>query len=243
MCSEAPVPEGFDYDRWTGPAPMHPYCPERVTNHGSWFTNDYSIGFLAGWGAHPLDIMVWGIKDKINGNYTCEGRGKFWEKGNLYNNVVQWDLQYNYDSGMKVHFVNTNYALSAGLLDNHLTRHKNGNGTTFFGSKGWISLSRGSAESNIPELDKKLNSEPKDRNGSLKGNNKMGQLFVDTINGKIDEPCPLDEAIISDTISHMGDIAIRRGQKVSWDPKKGEVVGDPEGNALFIREMRRPYTV
>ena len=71
----------------------------------------------------------------------------------------------------------------------------------------------------------------------------MGKVFVDVITGKSKELCPLDEAIISDTISHMGDITIRTGRKITWDPVAGEVKGDPEANKLFIREMRSPYTV
>jgi hypothetical protein len=71
----------------------------------------------------------------------------------------------------------------------------------------------------------------------------MGKVFLDVIKGKSKELCPLDEAIISDTVSHMGDITIRTNRKVTWDPLKGEVVGDPEANKLFIREQRSPYTV
>jgi predicted dehydrogenase len=92
LCNTVPVPDDFDYERWTGPAPLNPYCPERVTNNASWFQWDYSIGFLAGWGAHPLDIMVWGIKDKISGQYTCQGTGAYWEPGGIYNNIMSWDV-------------------------------------------------------------------------------------------------------------------------------------------------------
>ncbi|HSM64252.1 MAG TPA: hypothetical protein VK833_09975, partial [Gillisia sp.] len=63
------------------------------------------------------------------------------------------------------------------------------------------------------------------------------------IHEKQNETCPLDEAIISDTISHMGDIAIRTGGRVTWDPGKGKVVNHHEGNKLYIREMRKPYSV
>jgi hypothetical protein len=63
------------------------------------------------------------------------------------------------------------------------------------------------------------------------------------IKGKTKELCPLDEAILSDTISHMGDIAIRTNRKVTWDPALGTVVGDIEANKLFVRELRNPYTV
>jgi len=60
------------------------------------FNYDYSIGFLAGWGAHPLDILVWILKDKVAGIYTCEGTGQFWAPGGLYNNILSWDVNFKY---------------------------------------------------------------------------------------------------------------------------------------------------
>jgi predicted dehydrogenase len=241
VCNEVPVPPDFDYDRWTGPAPMRPYCPERVTNNGSWFNNDYSIGFLAGWGAHPLDILVWILKDKVSGSYTCEGTGQYWPAGGLYNNILSWDVKCKYGNGLEVHFVSDDVAL-AGMLDYRTLKETNG--TTFYGSKGWISLSRSSAQSDIPEINQKLNNFPKNNNGWINSeNNTMGKVFIEVITGKSKELCPLDEAIISDTISHMGDITIRTGRKITWDPVKGEVMDDPEANKLFIRETRSPYLV
>jgi hypothetical protein len=105
-------------------------------------------------------------------------------------------------------------------------------------------LSRSSAESNIPEIDAKLNNFPKNDKGALKSeNNTMGKRFISVIRKNEPELCPLDEAILSDTISHMGDITIRTGRKVIWDPMKGEVVGDPEATKLYTREMRAPYNI
>ena len=245
VCNEVSVPEGFDFDRWTGPAPLNPYCPERVTNDSSWFQWDYSIGFLAGWGAHPLDIMVWGLKDKVNGPYSCEGTGKYWEPGGIYNNILSWDLKYQYESGIQLHYVSTDVATETDMI--HYRTIKNGNGTTFYGNKGWISLSRLAAQSNIPEVHQKLQNLLQELKPNKWGynteENTMGQLFVDVIKGDIKETNPLDEAIISDCISHMGNIAIRTGRKVTWDPLKGKVVDDPEANKWFVREMREPYTV
>jgi hypothetical protein len=241
VCNEEPVPEGFDFDRWTGPAPLNSYCPDRVTNNSSWFQYDYSIGFLAGWGAHPLDVLVWGIRDQVDGMYSAEGEGTFWPEGGIYDNIFSWDVRYSYESGTTIHFMSTDRARKEML--NHRST-KEGNGTTFHGTKGWISLSRGSGESDVPEVNRKLNEFPKNDNGRiLSEQNTMGQVFQDVIHGRYEETCPVDEAIISDTISHMGDIAIRVGCKVSWDPVKGEVSGDPAANALYIREMRPPYTV
>jgi len=241
QCNEVPVPSDFDYDRWTGPARLNPYCPDRVTNNSSWFQNDYSIGFLAGWGAHPLDIMIWAMKDKMDGEYTCEGTGTFWEPGGIYNNIYSWDLNYEYKSGVKLRFMSTDVVQNKDVWNYRKVKDKNT--TTFFGSKGWISVGRGSAESNLPELQEKFDQFPKDpKSGLIKEDGyKMGQLYVDVVKGTVKETCPLDEAIMSDCVSHMGDIAIRTGRKITWNPIVGEVVGDPEANKLFIRENRSPY--
>ena len=242
VCNEVPVPPDFDFERWTGPAPMRPYCPERVTNNGSWFNYDYSIGFLGGWGAHPLDILVWILKDKVNGDYSCEGTGQFWPEGGLYNNIQSWDLRLKYSNGMQVHFMSSDVAAKGVLQTGNPI--KESDGTTFYGTKGWISLSRSYTESNIPGLHQKLNSVPKQANGRVKGeNNTMGKRFLSVVRGKEPELSPLDEAIISDTISHMGDIAIRTGRKVTWNAVKGNIVDDQEAFKLYTRDMRAPYTL
>jgi predicted dehydrogenase len=234
VCNEVAVPDDFDFDKWTGPAPLNTYCPERVTNNSSWFQYDYSIGFLGGWGAHPLDVIIWGLKDKLSGKYTCEATGEFWQPGGMYNNIRDWNVNLEYDSGVTVHFVDSDLAYQTDMLNYRKT--KEGNGTTFFGSKGWISLSRGTVESDNPEIHKKLNELSKSDKG-------FAQMFIDIIKGKMSETNPLEDAILSDCISHMGDIAIRTARKITWDPIAGEVENDAEANGLFKRQMREPYNV
>jgi len=58
--SEQPVPEGFDYDLWCGPAPKLPYNPKR-----SWLNQwEYSCGPIPGDAIHQLDLarMLFGNK-------------------------------------------------------------------------------------------------------------------------------------------------------------------------------------
>jgi predicted dehydrogenase len=48
----APVPDGFDYDMWCGPAPVLPYHPER-----RWLNfSAYSLGPIPGDAIHQLDL-------------------------------------------------------------------------------------------------------------------------------------------------------------------------------------------
>jgi glucose-fructose oxidoreductase len=89
---EAPVPPNLDYDMWLGPAPKKPFTLDRCHPNGTYWIYDYSIGFLAGWGAHPLDIMVWGSEADLAGPMTFEGTGEIPTKG-LYDTVYNWDVK------------------------------------------------------------------------------------------------------------------------------------------------------
>ena len=46
---------------WLGPGPARGYNEELHAKAAHYFTYDYSVGFLGGWGAHPLDVAQWGL--------------------------------------------------------------------------------------------------------------------------------------------------------------------------------------
>ncbi len=226
-------PVNLDYDRWLGPAPVKPYCEARVANTGTWNIYDYALGFIAGWGAHPLDVAVWGAKKQMTDTFTITGTGSIFPDNPLFDTIDFWDLNIEYKNGLKVHFVSTNYAED---LKKNL---KGGDGTTFYGTKGWISLGRGAAASDIPKLHQELNVEV------FGENNRHGYNFIQSLKGEIEPFNPLDEAILSDCISHMGNILIRSGKdKIVWDAVNREIVNYPELKALYFqRESRAPYNV
>ena len=58
-----PVPDGFDYDMWLGPAPEAPYCPARCHVNWRWIL-DYSGGQVTDWGGHHPDAQ-WGMGTEI----------------------------------------------------------------------------------------------------------------------------------------------------------------------------------
>ena len=71
----AQPPAWIDYNMWLGPAPYHAYTPGRESNSWWWFISDYALGFIAGWGVHPLDIALWGLGDKVPCPLEIEGKG------------------------------------------------------------------------------------------------------------------------------------------------------------------------
>jgi len=55
LTAVAPVPAGFDYDRWLGPAPFEPHREILLGDSARktcGFNSEYALGFIAGWGVH-----------------------------------------------------------------------------------------------------------------------------------------------------------------------------------------------
>ena len=155
--------------------------------------------------------------------------------GMLFNTVASWDVDIQYENGFSMHFMSTDMAGS--VVSKYLPGFA-GDGTAFFGEKGWISISRGQIASDIPEINEELNV------GVVGENGKHGENFIKILKGEIEEIAPLEDAIISDCISHMGNITIRSGEEVKWDAKKRRFPDAPElENQYFHRELRKPYTV
>ncbi len=238
---EMPTPDELNYDMWLGPAPKAAYTADRVHRDGSFFINDYSIGFLGGWGAHPLDVMVWALKERLDGNCSVKAEGLInWPEGSMYNNVNIWDSTLVYKSGLKVRF------LSQDLAKNVVMEYQSDyrqNGTLFIGSKGWMTLSRTYAESNIPEINNAINDFPKKSFGLDGDRGRHMVEFAKLIRGEVKEYMTAKDAILNDTIAHLTNVAIRQSQEVSWDAGAGKLVGNTDGDRLMNREHRSPYAV
>ena len=99
------VPADLDYEMWIGPAPMKPYTADRATCYGAYHIYDYALGYIAGWGAHPLDIAQWGLGADSSGPVRYEGTGKIPPKGSLWDSVESWDVHCEYADGVKMHFM------------------------------------------------------------------------------------------------------------------------------------------
>jgi len=72
-----PVPAGFDWDRWLGPAPLRPYHP--AYHPQSWRAwCDFGTGSLGDLGCHILDCVYWSLKLKYPASVEAN-ISTFWE--------------------------------------------------------------------------------------------------------------------------------------------------------------------
>jgi hypothetical protein len=236
----APVPAGLNYEMWIGPAPMKPYTNSRCTEWGAYHIYDYALGFIAGWGAHPLDIAQWGLDMDRTSPVSYEGRGEIPSEG-LFDTVENWDVKCRYANGVTMRFMCDRIAKGVeGLMDDPKKRPFMDHGTTFWGEDGWISVSRGALYASPRELQTakiRENEKPVIRSSS------QGRNFVECMKTRRPTINPLESAIRSDTISHMADMAIRLGRTIRWDPEKERIIGDKEAEKKLDRPMRRPWTM
>ena len=52
----------------------------------------------------------------------------------------------------------------------------------------------------------------------------------------------VDAAYVATTLGLLADIAGRLGQKLKWDPKQEQFVGNDEANAMLKRPMHNGWT-
>jgi len=122
-----PVPKGFDYDLWLGPAPWKPYTANRCRTPWWYFISDYTMGFVSGWGIHHVDIAQWGNGTDHTGPVEIEGTGVF-PKDGLCDTAMSWRVVSTYASGVKMIFA-----------DNRQEKQ----GVVFEGTEGWVYVRRG----------------------------------------------------------------------------------------------------
>lgn len=210
---EIPVPEGLDYDLYLGPAPKKPCTKDRITSKASWHCRDYALGFIAGWGAHPLDIAIWGADFDQTGPYTIKGTGHAPTPDKLFNAFATWDCTFTFHKGIEMRFMSHDIAkpVVSKYRDNW-----EGNGTTFFGSKGHISLSR----SGVAATQRDWFRAPENAHEKqVPYHRNWYQAFIDSVLGKQEPVGPIGDAVRSDAMSHLSLMAIEAGKKITWDPK------------------------
>jgi hypothetical protein len=52
---------------------------------------------------------------------------------------------------------------------------------------------------------------------------------------------PVEVAHRSITIAHLGNIAMKLGKDLEWDPRKERILNVPEANEMLSRSMRDPW--
>ena len=225
---------GLEWDMWIGPAPIGPYTKDRCTEWGAYHVYDNALGFIAGWGVHPLDIAQWGNDTEQTVPLEYEGTGKIPTEG-LFDTISDWDVLCRYANNVELRFMNERTAMDVVTYRPFLDH-----GTTFFGPKGWVSVDRGNPGLHVSDS-RLLKVKLKPGETRLYESVNHYKNFVDCIKSRQRTASPVEAAVQSDIISHLSDICIRTGRKIAWDPEKEDIVHDAAASRMLHRGLRSPW--
>jgi hypothetical protein len=231
-----PVPEGFDYDMWLGPAPQAPYHHDRCFYRFR-FILDYSGGQVTNFGAHAMDIGQLGNGTSHSGPVEIEDLGSEWPpKGSLFTTATRVHFRALYANGVEM-------VCQTKLPTGFGTRFEGTEGTVEYGYKG-VTTTPASLKSSVigPHEEHLYVSNPNRKDDSSKyyiPDNVRN--FIECVKTRKDPVAAVEIGHRTATLCHLGNIAMRLKRKVKWDPEQEAFVNDAEATALMGRALRAPW--
>ena len=223
-----PVPDGFDYEMWLGPAPWAAYTEKRCHWNFRW-NMDYSGGQVTDWGGHHIDIAHWGMGCDETGPVKVAGSGIF-PKDGLWDAAVDYDFECTYENGVMLRVASNNYCPQ---------------GVRFIGDKGWVHITRNKLDANPKRLLKEKIGPEEIHLARPSGDHRQGHRrdFLDCVKSRAKTISPIDVGHRSIIVAHLGNIAMILGREIRWDPKRERIINDPEASRMLSRSMRSPWNI
>jgi len=240
-----PVPRHINWNLWQGQTPDVPYIEERSHYTFRWWY-EYSGGEMTDTGAHHIDIAQWGMGAQHTGPVEISAEARFPDTagGRSYNVAIDYHATYRYADGVVLE-----------VLDSPRGDYSR-NGVMFEGDAGRIFVNRGTVSGKAVE---ELASRPFARGDfALYAHDNLDRPIrtgkIDAIKNHIGNfyDCTLmRETPISDVASqhrsvsvcHLGNIAMRLGRSLRWDPDRERFVDDVEADRWLRREQRAGFEV
>ncbi len=242
LVPDSEPPAELNYDLWLGPAPSRPYNKQRVHYYFRFFW-DYSGGQMTNWGAHHLDITQWALGMDDSGPVEIDGRGKF-DPEKRFEVPSAFDITYKYANGIVVECKSPTPKVSALIPDRKqqaqdiLNGKDEFTGCIFEGEKGLLYVNRGV----IRVWPEEIFDEPlKGSDVRLIQSTEHHRNWLECIKSRKLPICDVAIGHRSATVCHLGNISIRVGRKLNWDPKKEEIVGDAEAAKRATYAYRAPW--
>ena len=239
--SVQPVPQGFDYDLWCGPAPKLPYNPSRY-----WLNLwEYSCGPIPGDLIHQLDLArtlfgdkpypdavahTGGVRALRDGREIPDTQFALFDYGDLtlqleaalwapYMKKVPMPLR-DLDIFPDWPF----YSMRIEVL----------------GTKGMMYLGRHGGGWQIYDADGKV----VDFRHGKQGDKWHQDNFIECIRTREKPNADVEQGHYSALLCHMANISYRTGnRKLAFDPKSETFVDAPEANKYLKRTYREPWVV
>jgi predicted dehydrogenase len=212
------IPYGLNWDLWLGPLngnihynkelnppiSVDPDVDEQFWGGWRWY-KEMGGGFTTDWGAHMFDVAQWGLGMDRNGPVEVSPIGD----GSEY-------IMFKYANGV---------VMTSEPFDETETK-----GVKFWGSKGWIEVSRGDFKAS----DSKLIPEKNKDEGPYETKISHQLNFIEAVRERRDPAVPVEIGHSSCTVCTLGNIAVELKKTIYWDPINQAFINDPDGSAAKL---------
>ncbi|WP_026967778.1 Gfo/Idh/MocA family protein [Algoriphagus terrigena] len=238
----SPVPEGLDYELWTGPAPKAPFTENLVHYNWHWHW-DYGNGDVGNQGIHETDLCQWGLDVGLPTKITSMG-GKFLWKDSKETPELLTSI-YHYPEQEKI----IQFEVRPWLTN---TEGGAGVGNIFYGDKGYIVVDGYDKYTSFLGKDNKPGMSKSDGgpvadgvDRGLGGTDGHFENFIKAVRARDSSILngPVETAHLSSALAHLGNIAYRLDRVLHFDPKTETFVNDAEADKMLTRDYRPGFEV
>jgi predicted dehydrogenase len=237
-------PDYLDYEMWTGPAPMRPY--NSLVHPRSWRAfMEYGNGIVGDMCVHMLDMVRWMLDLGWPRSVSSSG-GILVDKESKANITDTQTATFDFGD-LKV-------------VWNHRTWGRAPDpdypwGATLYGDKGTLRASvmgydfvpEGGGAPIHKDVTYELEQYPEDKTEKDLEKHVAPAIRVhmkdllSAIERRGRPVADIEQGHISSASCILANLSMRLGRTLVWNADKGEVVGDPEANALLRRPYRAPW--
>ncbi len=237
-------PDYFDYEMWTGPAPMRPY--NRLVHPRSWRAfMEYGNGIVGDMCVHMLDMTRWMMGLGWPTNISSSG-GIFVDKASKANITDTQTATFDFPD-VRVVWQHRSWGEAA---DPKLPW-----GATFYGDKGTLKVDvygyefvpLDGGETIRRNVTYEYVQYPEDRTEKDLERHVAPAVryhmknFLTAIDARSRPVSDIEEGYISAASCILANNSMKLGRTLQWDPKERRVVGDEEANKMLARAYRGPW--
>jgi len=236
-------PDYFDYEMWTGPAPMRPY--NSLVHPRTWRAfMEYGNGIVGDMCVHMLDMVRWILNLGWPQRISSSG-GIFVDKASKANITDTQLATFEYPE-IKIVWQHRSWGAP--------NDEKYPWGATIYGDKGTLKLSVFSydfiPDSGAPvhkDVTYELEQYPEDKTEKDLERHVAPAVrqhmnnFLAAIDSRGRPVSDIEQGYISTSSCILANIAMKLGRTLAWDAQQQRVIGDDEANRLLRRPYRAPW--
>jgi len=225
---DEPVPEGVDYDIWTGPVPEMPFNRNRYHATVNWNWH-YGTGDIGNDGVHWLDVARWVMNVGLPLEVSGMGRKLAFDDDQQTPDTQ--NIEFNYDDKL--------ITFEQRLWNPYLLEGTD-NAVFVYGTEGTVQTGRWvGGRFAFRHFDKQgklayYEQQPDSDNATVA----HAQNFLDCVRTRALPNADIGIGHKSTLLCHLGNIVSRTGRNISFEPDTETIVGDEEASRYLSREYR-----